>query len=115
MSFESDTMYLFFAIFEGILKGSAVGLFGYVFIHILIKPNAVFDFWTPMVHKKLDMSKTRRWKIKADFMLNHCEKCFAGQLALWFYIADYKSFFALMTCVSVAILSAQYLYKKTNQ
>jgi hypothetical protein len=117
-NFLDETFFLFFSIAHGALIGFVIGLMGYVFINILIKPDGILDFWTPFIDNKvLKMGKTfppPQWKLKIGNLLIGCEKCFAGQLSMWVYLFNFHSFFGLFTCICVAILTAQYIAKKNN-
>jgi ABC-type antimicrobial peptide transport system permease subunit len=117
-TFLDETLLLLLSIAHGAMIGFVIGLIGFVFINILIKPNGILDFWTPFIHDKiLKMSNDcpiPSWKHRADKVLTNCEKCFSGQLSMWVYLFNFHSFFGLVTCVCIAILAAQYIAKKNN-
>ena len=119
-TFVEDSFKLVLSIINGIFLGIGSGLFGYVFIAELIKPDAILDWWTPFTHRVLgltDYSKQpKKWQLKMDKVLNVCAKCFSGQFAMWLYLTACitygLSFLGVFTCIAVGILTAKYLDKQ---
>jgi len=83
----------------------AVAIVAYVFV-ILTSPGMIFYFY----YKLID-------KIKYDFIfkpLGGCNLCFAGQLALWFYLIKHfhsYNFFEHIFFISGTILTVMILDK----
>lgn len=67
---------------ESILyNATIIALSAVVWIQMMVSPGNLLDGVAKWINNKW----TKRWP-KVHFMLFQCEKCFAGQLALWFVI-----------------------------
>jgi len=87
-----------------------VGIVAWVFVFILMDSGMIFERWW-LVLNKLPM-----WLSKP---LGACEYCFAGQLALWYYlihellVGSYNALYHI-AFISVAILTVKILNHHLN-
>lgn len=66
---------------ELILNAVTIAVVATVWIQMIVSPGNVLDDFAAWVNKKF----THKWP-KLHFVLFQCEKCFAGQLAIWYVI-----------------------------
>lgn len=66
-----------------------LAVLAYVYTNVLTEPTEIFSKWKSFLHNKLNDEE----KLNAGLgyhplfkVLVHCEKCFAGQTALWVYL-----------------------------
>lgn len=110
-----DTLDVAMQIVNGAWKSFVFGGVGYVFINVLIEHDGIFSFYRPFIQKILYGAKFQRintFTKKLDQVLTICPKCFAGQLAFWVYLLDFKGLFGWAACVCFSILFAKLLSEK---
>lgn len=66
---------------ELILNAITIAVVATVWIQMIVSTGNILDGFAAWVYKKI----TYRWP-KVHFVLFQCEKCFAGQLAIWYVI-----------------------------
>lgn len=77
----------------------------------MIKQGELLDFYLPMIkkilRKKPDAYATGKFaktKLKIISMLGGCEKCFAGQIAFWYYFFTYGIDVQIIAFTSIVIV-----------
>jgi len=68
-----------------------LGIFSFVYSNLLTEPNMILSGWYKWLNKVFKTDKRNEegkgyhWLF---MILIHCEKCIAGQLALWFTLIE---------------------------
>lgn len=89
-----------------IYKTLQIGVFAYIVSSELIKPKHLLHFWF------LWLEKLEKKYPKIAYPIGYCEKCFAGQIALWYFLFVEKfNFINLLLFISFAILATIVLKK----
>lgn len=93
-----------------VLSGLLVSVVADVWYYVLIQPDHIFGFvarWVNEIEESFDTIEAKerfRYWMKP---LVGCNRCIAGQLALWLYIASWDyNFWAHIAFVCVAIFGA---------
>lgn len=98
-----------------------IAILGFVYTNLLTEPEMILNPLYNWIQCKLTSACHVSWWRKALFkIIIHCEKCFSGQFAFWFYlITEFKSysfiehvFFVAFTIFIVSIVKN--LYTKTQ-
>lgn len=76
-----------------------IAIIAYTFSVLMTDQGDIFE-WYYHILDKLKMK--RRWYSHFANPLGWCEKCFAGQLALWYYL--YKNWGAVDICGLIAFI-----------
>jgi len=88
------------------LQALQIGVFAYIVSSELIKPKHLLNFWF------LWLEKLEKKHPKIAYPIGYCEKCFAGQIALWYFIfTQHFNFINLVIFISFAILTPIILKK----
>lgn len=92
-----------------ILQSVMVAVFAVVFTCILIDEDMIFGFWGKWIAQLPD---------KLEYPLGGCAYCFAGQIAVWYYLflEDYDVFnhvFFVSTTIFITHLTL-YIYEQTQ-
>ena len=90
-----------------ITEAIVIGIIAWVFVYVLMDSGMIFEKWW------LVLNKLPVWLSRP---LGGCEYCFAGQLALWYYLVDklcYGAYNALhhIAFISISILTVKILNK----
>lgn len=76
-------------------NATIIAIVGVVWILMLVRNGEILDFIPQFFWKKFTKNDTvppPTWYVKVHKMLFQCEKCAAGQLALWGYPISVKTF-----------------------
>ena len=86
-----------------IVEAIITGIVAWVFVVILMEEGMIFAWWWNVIQKLPD------WLRKP---LGDCEYCFAGQLALWYYLIQYWNTYSPVyhiAFISITILTVKIL------
>jgi hypothetical protein len=86
-----------------------IGVFAYVFVCILMEPKSIFELYGDLL---ADLNNKYPYLARP---LGYCELCFSGQLALWYFVFEYKyNFIQHILFISFAILFTKAIKQLTK-
>lgn len=94
-------------------EAAAIAVIAFTYAVILVEPEEILERFYKLIYKLANKTKSEceppkfRWWFKPVI---DCEKCVAGQIALWYYLIKYRSAYnfidhLLLICTSIFIVT----------